>query len=29
MPGGTIAFEHKDAGAKHDGHIRNIENAGP
>jgi hypothetical protein len=29
MPGGTIAFEHEDAGAEHDGHVRDIENTGP
>ncbi len=26
---GPIAFKHEDAGAEHDGHIRNVENAGP
>lgn len=24
MPGGTIAFEHKDAGTEHDGHVRDM-----
>jgi hypothetical protein len=27
MPIGSVAFEHEDAGAEHDGHIRDIENS--
>ena len=27
MPIGSVAFEHEDAGAEHDGHIRDVENS--
>lgn len=29
MPVGPTGFEHDDAGAEHDGHIRNIEDSSP
>ena len=29
MPIGSVGFEHEDAGAEHDGHIRDIENSSP
>jgi hypothetical protein len=29
MPAGPVAFEHKDASAERDGHVRDIENSSP